>query len=59
MTPACPHAERDVRGGCTACGHCLHGVILNGACVYCGATEIDPVAVSPKVIPVDRLTRKK
>jgi hypothetical protein len=35
---------------------------LNGACYFCGTTELDPVALSPKkpaVIPPDRLVRKK
>jgi hypothetical protein len=60
VTPTCAHAERDDRGICTACGHCLHDVILNGACVYCGSTDLDPVKVSPKtVVPVDRLKRGK
>ena len=59
--PACPHAAR-IEGICTACGHCLHEVVLNGACVYCDTTELDPVAMSPKpptLIPVDRLRRPK
>jgi hypothetical protein len=59
--PACPHAERDDRGVCRACGHCVHDIVLNGACLHCGATDLDPVAMSPKppaLIPVDRLTRK-
>jgi len=58
--PACNHPER-VDGVCTRCGHCLHEVILNGACFYCGTTDLDPVALSPKpvVIPPDHLVRKK
>ncbi len=48
---------------CDVCGHCEHDVILNGACFYCGTTEIDPVAISPKKSPAliapERLTRKK
>jgi hypothetical protein len=59
--PACPHVERDV-GVCTRCGHCVHEVILNGACYLCGTTELDPIAMSPKrpaVIPADHLVRKK
>jgi hypothetical protein len=57
----CPHGER-VEGVCAACGHCLHDVILNGACLYCGTTELDPVAMSPKKLPElitpDRLKRR-
>jgi hypothetical protein len=57
----CPHEQR-VEGVCEACGHCLHDVILNGACLYCGTTDLDPVAMSPKKLPAliapDRLTRK-
>ena len=56
----CAHLER-VDGICTACGHCLHELILNGACFYCGTTEIDPVAVSNKPVLIDpaSLVRKK
>jgi len=59
--PACSHPERDDRRICLRCGHCPHDVILNGACLYCGATDIDPVAISPKpasLIPASRLARK-
>jgi hypothetical protein len=58
--PTCPHVER-FEGVCTRCGHCEHGVILNGACLYCGTTDLDPVAMSPKkdFIPADSLVRKK
>ena len=59
--PTCPHSERDV-GVCVRCGHCTHELILNGACYFCGTTDIDPVAVSPKkpaVIAPDQLLRKK
>ena len=55
----CTHSERR-DGVCIACGDCLHEVILNGACYYCGTTDLDPVALSPKkVIPPERLVRKK
>jgi hypothetical protein len=59
--PACPHAERR-EGVCTICGHCLHDVILNGACFLCGTTDLDPVALSPKksaLIAPEQLLRKK
>ena len=57
--PTCPHRER-VEGVCTACGHCAHDVILNGACFLCGTTELDPIALSPKqLISPDELIRKK
>ena len=55
--PRCPHLERE-NGICLVCGHCAHDVILNGACFYCGTTELDPVALSPKLIPADRLRKK-
>jgi hypothetical protein len=58
--PACAHPARD-GGVCTACGHCDHALIPNGACYFCGTTELDPIALSPKppaVIPAARLTRK-
>ncbi len=63
--PPCLHLVRDDRGVCTACGHCLHDIVLNGACLYCGSTDLDPVAMSPRppaappVIPLDRLRRKR
>ena len=62
MTEACNHTERR-EGVCTACGDCIHEVILNGACFLCGTTELDPIAMSPKklaaLIPADSLARKK
>jgi hypothetical protein len=41
----------------------VHDVVLNGACFYCGTTELDPEQMSPKkqapaLIPIDRLKRK-
>ncbi len=59
--PPCPHTERK-EGVCTACGDCLHEVILNGACFLCGTTDLDPIALSPKksgLIAPDQLVRKK
>ena len=59
--PACAHVDRDA-GICLHCGHCAHDVILNGACFYCGTTDLDPVALSPKkpaVIPAADLVRKR
>ena len=58
--PTCPHVERD-DGVCVRCGHCAHELILNGACYFCGTTELDPIALSPKpsVIPPGHLVRKK
>ena len=57
----CDHDQR-IEGICTACGHCMHEVVLNAACLYCGTTDLDPVAMSPKktgdVVPVDRLRRR-
>lgn len=59
---SCPHVERR-DGVCVHCGDCLHEIILNGACYFCGSTDLDGVAVSPKpadaIIPADRLVRKK
>jgi hypothetical protein len=41
----------------------LHELILNRACYYCGTTDLDPVALSPKkppeLVPPDELVRKK
>jgi hypothetical protein len=59
----CPHLDR-VEGVCTACGHCLHQLILNGACYYCGTTELDPHAhsrkpIDPPLVPADRLRPRR
>jgi hypothetical protein len=40
-----------VDGICVACKHCLHELVLNGACYYCGETDLDPVALSNKPVP--------
>ena len=58
--PSCAHSERH-EGVCVACGHCLHEVILNGACFLCGTTDLDPIAMSPKkpLIGADQLVRDK
>lgn len=58
----CKHEERH-DGVCVACGHCLHEVILNGACFFCGTTDLDPIALSPKkppaLIPPAELVKKR
>jgi hypothetical protein len=55
----CAHPERD-DGVCRQCGHCVHEIVLNGACLACGSTDIDPVARSPRpeLIPAHRLKRR-
>ena len=53
----CPHHER-VEGVCTTCGHCLHEVILNGACFLCGTTELE-VRKKTTLIEPESLIRKK
>lgn len=61
MSDACRHEHRDDRGICAACGDCLHEIVLNGACLYCGSTDLDPIARSPKkepFVPADRLRRR-
>jgi hypothetical protein len=58
----CRHSERR-DGVCVDCGDCLHEVVLNGACFYCGTTDLDPIAMSPKkppeLIAPGQLVRKK
>ena len=58
----CKHTERR-DGICVTCGNCLHELVLNGACYYCGTTDLDPIAMSPKkppaLVPPDQLVRKK
>lgn len=59
--PTCTHPAREA-GVCVRCGHCEHALILNRACYFCGTTELDPIALSPKppaVIPAAQLVRKK
>lgn len=40
---------------------CDHDLVLNGACYYCGKTDLDGVALSPKpaehFVPASRLRR--
>jgi hypothetical protein len=51
-----------VDGVCTQCGDCAHDIVLNGACLACGTTALDPIAMSPKppaVISPARLVRPK
>lgn len=59
---ACQHPERE-DGVCTTCGHCAHDIILNGACYFCGSTDIDAIAISPKpadaLVPAHALVRNK
>lgn len=31
---------------------CAHELVLNGACFYCGTTDLDPIAMSPKQPPL-------
>ena len=58
----CPHLER-VEGICSACGHCLHEVVLNGACFYCGINDLDPIESSPTptadFVPATRLGKRR
>jgi hypothetical protein len=59
--PRCAHPTREA-GVCLSCGHCDHELILNGACFFCGTTDLDPIALSPKkpaVIPPEHLVRRK
>lgn len=60
--PDCPHDQRNDDDVCTVCGHCAHTLILNAACAYCGTTDLDPIALSPKklpaIVPLDRLRRR-
>ena len=40
---------------------CAHELVLNGACYYCGTTDLDPEALSPRpaatLVPAARLRR--
>ena len=51
----CAHAER--RGGkCPDCGYCEHELVLNGACFYCGETNL---SIASPLVPVANLTRRR
>ena len=43
--------------------HCTHEVVLNGACLRCGTSDLDAIAMSPKpaadIIPISRLEKPK
>jgi hypothetical protein len=56
----CAHLSRR-DGVCIACGDCLHEIVLNGACYFCGADETE-VAAKPQAksdfVPKDRLRRR-
>lgn len=56
----CDHREV-VEGRCSHCGACLHEVVLNRVCYFCGAVD-PPVTVRPAeppaVVSVDRLRRR-
>jgi hypothetical protein len=56
----CRH-DRSEEGACLDCGVCLHEVILNRACLRCGALD-PPVSnkpTSPAIVPTDRLVRRR
>jgi hypothetical protein len=57
----CSHPER-VDGVCRECGDCAHEVVLNGACFYCGAEDVQvtvkPVAESA-FVPTSRLRKPR
>ncbi len=59
----CPHPDR-LEGVCVVCGHCVHELILNAACFYCGETALDPLVhtkkpIDPPLISAARLGRGK
>ena len=55
----CRHFEV-VDSVCAACGACLHEIVLNGACYYCGAEGVvvtnKPEPADP-VVPLARLRK--
>jgi hypothetical protein len=56
--PRCDHPDV-VEGRCSHCGACLHEVVLNRVCYFCGAVD-PPVTVRPAepVVSADRLRRR-
>jgi hypothetical protein len=58
--PGCAHRRHDDER-CLDCGACLHAVVLNRACLRCGA--VDPeVTIKPPpagVVPADRLRGRR
>ncbi|MBL4636656.1 MAG: hypothetical protein JKY56_22590 [Kofleriaceae bacterium] len=58
MDKACSHGM-DAQN-CPQCTECDHDVILNGACFYCGATDVKAdIKGEAKLIPVSELTRHR
>lgn len=60
MTRLCTHAQQR-EGKCPDCGHCEHELVLNGACYYCGETELrlSNKLGEPDIVPVENLTRRR
>jgi len=55
---SCHHPHR-IDGICLSCGDCLHEVILNHRCYFCGAEGVTTTVVPADVVPASRLARGK
>jgi len=59
-TTPCDHPDV-VEGRCSRCGACLHEVVVNRVCYFCGAIDpvvtVKPPAPAP-VVPATRLRRR-
>jgi hypothetical protein len=56
----CDHPDV-VEGRCSQCGACLHDVVLNRVCYFCGAVDppVSVKATSSDVVSADRLRRPR
>ena len=57
VNDTCTHAERD-EGKCPRCGRCEHELVLNGACYYCGETDLQ-LTIKPAASDLVQLTGSK
>ncbi len=53
----CTHKDR-AEGKCPRCGYCEHDLVLNGACYYCGETDLR-VTIKPADSDLVSLTRSR
>jgi len=58
MHADCGHGNSALE--CPDCNPCDHDVVVNGACFYCGSTEIAAdIKAENELIPVSQLVRRR